>query len=55
MNMNSLSGRGLSLLLGLLALGGCEAGQQATPGSPVVATADAAPASLKNRRNHACG
>ena len=47
MTMNSLSGRGLSLLLGLLALGGCEAGQQATPGSPVVTTAQGAPPSLK--------
>jgi hypothetical protein len=43
--------RGLGLLLGLLALGGCEAGQQATPGSPVVATAEAAPASLKSEES----
>jgi hypothetical protein len=39
--------RGLSLLLGLLALGCCEAGQQATQGSPVATTAEAAPASMK--------
>jgi hypothetical protein len=39
--------RGLSLLLGLLVLGGCEAGQQSTSGSPAVAAADVAPASVK--------
>jgi hypothetical protein len=37
----------LSLLLGLLVLGGCEAGQQSTSGSPAVAAADVAPASVK--------
>ena len=40
--------RGLSLLLGLLLLGEWEAGQQATPGSHTVVSADAAPASLKS-------
>lgn len=40
--------RGLSVLLGLLVLGGCEAGQDSTSGSPVVAAAaDAAPASVR--------
>jgi hypothetical protein len=39
--------RGLSLLLGLLVLVGCEAGQQSTPGSPALAAAVAAPASAK--------
>lgn len=41
--------RGLSLLLGLLVLGGCEAGEQSqsTPASPVATAADAAPASVK--------
>ena len=40
--------RGLSLLLGLLLLGGWEAGQQSTPGSHPVVSADAGPASLKS-------
>jgi hypothetical protein len=39
--------RGLSLLVGLLVLGGCEAGQHSTSGSPAVAAAEAAPASVK--------
>ncbi|NMG76230.1 hypothetical protein GPA25_15820 [Aromatoleum diolicum] len=39
--------RGLSLLLCLLVLGGCEAGQQAAPGSPAVAAAGAGTASVK--------
>jgi len=38
--------RGLSLLLSLLMLGGCEAGQQSKPASPLVTAADAAPASV---------
>lgn len=37
----------LSLLVGLLVLGGCEAGQQSTSASPVVAAADVAPASAQ--------
>ena len=39
--------RGLSLLVGLLVPGGCEAGQHSTSGSPAVAAADVAPASAK--------
>jgi hypothetical protein len=39
--------RGLNLLLGLLVLGACEAGEQSTPASPVATAADAAPASVK--------
>jgi hypothetical protein len=39
--------RGLSLLLGLLVLGGCEAADQSTSGSTAVAAADAPPASMK--------
>lgn len=39
--------RGVSLLLGLLVLGGCEAGQQSASGSPAVAAADVAAASVK--------
>lgn len=35
--------RGLSALLGLLVLGGCEAGQDSTSRLAAVATADAAP------------
>ena len=39
--------RGLSMLLGLFVLGGCEAGQASTSGSPAVAAADASPASVR--------
>ena len=39
--------RGLSLLLGLLVLGDCEAGQQPAPGSLAMAAADAGAASVK--------
>ena len=41
---------GLSLLLGLLVLSGCEAGQQSTP-VPVVPAANAAPASMKSEES----
>lgn len=39
--------RGLSLLVGLLVLSGCEAGQHSTSGSPAVAAADAGAASVR--------
>ena len=39
--------RGLLLLFGLLVPGGCDAGQQAAPGSPAVAVPDAGPASVQ--------
>ena len=39
--------RGLSLLFGLLVLGGCEAGQPSTSGSPAVAAADVSSLSVK--------
>lgn len=39
--------RGLGLLLGLLVLGGCEAGQHSASGSPAVAAADAGAASAR--------
>ena len=39
--------RVLSLLLGLLVFGSCEASQQSTSSSPVVAAADASPASVE--------
>ena len=38
---------GLGLLLGLLMLGGCEAGQPSMPSLPVVVAADAAPTSVQ--------
>jgi hypothetical protein len=39
--------RGLSLLVGLLVFGGCEAGQHSTSGSPAVAAADAGAAPMR--------
>ena len=39
--------RGLSLLLGLLVLGGCGAGQQSAPGALAVASADAGAAPVR--------
>jgi hypothetical protein len=39
--------RGLSVLMGLLVLGACEAGQDATSGSSAATAAKAAPAALK--------
>ncbi len=38
--------RGLSVLFGLLVVGGCEASQGSTSGSPAVPAADASPASM---------
>ena len=43
--------RGLSMLLGVLVLGGCEAGQDSTLDSPAVAAADAAPASVRQEES----
>jgi hypothetical protein len=43
--------RGLRLLLGLLVFGAWEAGQQLTPGSPAVAAAEPAPASVKSEES----
>jgi hypothetical protein len=43
--------RGLSILLGLLVLGGCEAGQASTSGSPAVTAADASPASMRQEKS----
>lgn len=44
--------RGLSVLLGLLVVGsGCEAGQDSPSGSPAVAAADPAPASVRQEES----
>lgn len=43
--------RGLSLLLGMLMLAGCEASQQSAPASPSVANPDAGSASLKREES----
>ena len=40
----------LSLLLSLLVVGGCEAGEQSTQGSRILTAADAAPASVKSEK-----
>jgi hypothetical protein len=42
---------GLSVLLGLLVLAACEAGQASAPGSPAVATADVPPASARQEES----